>query len=250
MHGGPRGPKKDVDTQKYYDFLGVSKTASQDEIKKAFRKKALKEHPDKGGDPEKFKDISIAYETLSDPEKRQLYDQYGEEGVRDGGGMPAGMDIFDILQGRMGGGQQRGPKKGKSVMHPVKATLEDLYNGKTSKIVISRDRLCSKCDGKGGKGNTQKCSGCNGRGMVTKMKMIGPGMYTQSTGPCDDCGGQGEKISEKDRCTTCKGAKVLKEKKVVEVSVEKGAPHGEKYVFHGEADEFPGIEAGDVVIVV
>jgi DnaJ family protein A protein 2 len=63
-------------------------------------------------------------------------------------------------------------------MHPVKATLEDLYNGKNSKIVISRDRICTKCDGKGGKGNTAKCSGCNGRGMVTKMKMIGPGMYT------------------------------------------------------------------------
>ena len=135
-------------------------------------------------------------------------------------------------------------------MHPVKATLEDLYSGKTSKIVVSRDRLCSKCDGKGGKGNVAKCSGCNGRGMVTKMRQIGPGMYTQSTGPCDDCGGQGERISEKDKCTTCKGAKVLKEKKVVEVQIEKGAPNGEKYIFHGEADEYPGIEAGDVVIVV
>lgn len=74
-------------------------------------------------------------------------------------------------------------------MHPVKATLEDLYNGKTSKIVVNRDKICVKCAGKGGKGNVQKCSGCNGRGMVAKMQMIGPGMYTQRTGPCDDCGG-------------------------------------------------------------
>ncbi len=83
----------------------MPKNASTDEIKKAFRKKALKEHPDKGGDPEKFKELSVAYEVLQDSEKRQLYDQYGEEGVRDGGGMPSGFgDIFDILGGRMGGG--------------------------------------------------------------------------------------------------------------------------------------------------
>ena len=74
MRGGARGPKKEVDNQKFYDLLGVAKNASQDEIKKAFRKKALKEHPDKGGDPEKFKDLSTAYEVLSDPEKRELYD--------------------------------------------------------------------------------------------------------------------------------------------------------------------------------
>lgn len=103
--GQERGPKKDVDTKKYYDLIGVPKTASTDEIKKAFRKKALKEHPDKGGDPEKFKELTVAYEVLCDNEKRQLYDQYGEEGVRDGGGMSSGFgDIFDILGGRMGGG--------------------------------------------------------------------------------------------------------------------------------------------------
>ena len=91
------GPKKDVDTQKYYDLIGVPKNATADEIKKAFRKKALKEHPDKGGDPEKFKDLSVAYEVLSDPEKRKLYDQYGEEGVRDGGGASGFGDIFDLF---------------------------------------------------------------------------------------------------------------------------------------------------------
>lgn len=100
------------------------------------------------------------------------------------------MDIFDILNGRMGGGGgNRGPKKGKSVLHPVKATLEDLYNGKSTKIVVNRERICNKCDGKGGKGPVNKCSSCNGRGMVTKMQMLAPGMYTQRTGPCDDCQG-------------------------------------------------------------
>lgn len=76
-----RGPKKDVDTQKFYDILGVSKTASLDEIKKSYKKKALKMHPDKGGDPDKFKELSVAYEVLSNAEKRDIYDKYGEEGV-------------------------------------------------------------------------------------------------------------------------------------------------------------------------
>lgn len=86
--------------------------------------------------------------------------------------------------------------------------------------------------------------------MVTKMRMLGPGMYTQSTGACDDCGGQGEQINNKDKCKTCDGKKVCKEKKVIEVTIDKGAPNGEKYVFHGEADEYPGTTAGDVVIQV
>jgi DnaJ family protein A protein 2 len=82
------------------------------------------------------------------------------------------------------------------------------------------------------------------------MQQLGPGMYSQSTRPCDDCNGQGEVISEKDKCKTCDGKKVVKEKKIIEVQIDKGAPNGEKYVFHGEADEYPGIEPGDVVIQV
>lgn len=105
MGGGARGPKKEIDNEKFYKILGVAKNATFDEVKKAFRKKALKEHPDKGGDPEAFKEITVAYEALSNPEKRDLYDKYGEEGLTEGGGgMGGGMDIFDILGGRMGGG--------------------------------------------------------------------------------------------------------------------------------------------------
>jgi DnaJ family protein A protein 2 len=165
------GKKKDVDTTKYYDIIGVKKDATTDEIKKAFRRLALKAHPDKGGDPEKFKDISVAYEVLSDPEKRKLYDNYGEEGVRDGGGSGGMGDIFDLFGMRGGGGQERGgPKKGKSVLHPVKATLEDLYNGKLTKVAVSRDRICPKCEGKGGKaGAVQTCTGCKGKGVRTIM---------------------------------------------------------------------------------
>ena len=107
MPGGPRGgPKKDVDTKKYYDLLGVSKTASQDEIKKAFRKLALKMHPDRGGDTEKFQELNKAYEVLSDAEKREIYDNYGEEGLREGGG--GGPDLSDLLGGMFGMGGGRG----------------------------------------------------------------------------------------------------------------------------------------------
>ncbi len=116
---------------------------------------------------------------------------------------------------------------------------------------MNRDRICTKCDGKGGKeGAVQTCTGCKGKGMRTVMQMLGPGMYTQRTGPCDECGGAGEQIDAKNKCKNCDGKKVVKEKKVLEVSIDKGAPNGDKYVLHGEADEYPGIEAGDVIIVV
>lgn len=120
MHGGGMpgrgGPPREVDNSKYYELIGVSKTATEQEIKKAYRKKALKEHPDKGGDPEKFKEITAAYEVISDREKREIYDKHGVEGLKGGGGMGA-QDIFSqMFGGGMGGrGGPQGPKKGKSV---------------------------------------------------------------------------------------------------------------------------------------
>lgn len=166
--------------------------------------------------------------------------------------MPSGFgDIFDLFGGGGRGRPQQGPKKGKSVMHPIKATLEDLYNGKSSKVAVNRERICPTCDGKGGKaGAVQTCKGCKGQGQKVIMQQLGPGMYSQRVGTCDDCKGAGEVISEKDKCKNCNGQKVIKEKKIIEVQIDKGAPNGEKYVFHGEADEYPGIEAGDVVITV
>lgn len=186
MHGGPGGPRrggprKEVDNKRFYELLGVEKDATFDQIKKAFRKKALKEHPDKGGDPDKFKELSYAHEVLSDREKRQLYDDHGEEGLKQGGGGGNPHDIFSqMFGGGMGGGRRdAGPKKGKPVQHNIKVTLEEIFKGKTSKIAVNRDRLCKTCDGKGGKnGANSTCSSCNGRGMVTKMTMLGPGMYS------------------------------------------------------------------------
>lgn len=228
--GGRRGPPKEVNNSEFYERLGVEKTCTMDEIKKAFRKLALKHHPDRGGDKETFQNLQNAYEVLIDKDKRDIYDKYGEDGLKEGAGAGGGMDdilgqMFGGMGGR-GGRQQAGPKKGKPVMHPLKVSLEEIYTGKQTKIAVNRERICSKCEGKGGKdGAVQKCGTCRGRGMVNKMTMLGPGMYSQTTGPCDDCRGQGEVIDEKNKCKTCNGKKVVKEKKILEAQIDKGAPN-------------------------
>ena len=128
--------------------------------------------------------------------------------------------------GGRGRQQPAGPKKGKPVMHQIKLTLEEIYTGKTTKIAVNRERICGTCNGVGGKeGAVKKCDGCKGRGMIMKMTMLGPGMYSQSQGPCDECRGSGEIIDEKNKCKTCNGKKVVKEKKVLEAEIDKGTPN-------------------------
>ncbi|KAF7825212.1 dnaJ protein-like protein 1 [Senna tora] len=253
----PRGS----DNTKYYEVLGVPKSASQDELKKAYRKAAIVNHPDKGGDPEKFKELGQAYEVLSDPEKRELYDQYGEDALKEGMGGGGGGPFhspFDIFDSFFGGGafggsssSRRRQKHGEDVVHTLKVSLEDLYNGTTKKLSLSRTILCKRCKGKGSKsGTTGMCYGCQGRGMKTTIRQIGLGMIQQMQHVCPDCRGSGEVISERDRCPQCKGNKVTQEKKALEVHVEKGMQQGQKIVFEGQADEAPDTIPGDIVFVV
>ncbi|CAN6477970.1 unnamed protein product [Victoria cruziana] len=252
-----RAPKKS-DNTRYYEILGVPKTASQDELKKAYRKAAIKNHPDKGGDPEKFKELAQAYEVLSDPEKREVYDQYGEDALKEGmGGGGSFHNPFEIFEsffgGGFGGGSSRGrrQKRGEDVVHTLKVSLEDLYNGTSKKLSLSRNVLCPKCKGKGSKsGASGRCSGCQGSGMKVSIRQLGPGMIQQMQHVCPECRGSGEIISEKDRCGQCKGEKVVQEKKVLEVHVDKGMQHGQKIVFQGEADEAPDTVTGDIVFVL
>ncbi|CAK9207701.1 unnamed protein product [Sphagnum troendelagicum] len=258
-----RAPKKS-DNTRYYQVLGVSKTASQDELKKAYRKSAIKNHPDKGGDPEKFKEISHAYEVLSDPEKRDVYDQYGEDALKEGmGGGGASHNPFDIFESFFGGGSghsfgaggssrgTRRQRRGEDVVHPLKVTLEELYNGTSKKLSLSRNVLCSKCKGKGSKtGASSQCAGCQGSGMKISIRQLGPNMIQQMQHVCSDCKGSGEVISEKDKCGQCKGQKVVQDKKMLEVHVEKGMQHGQKITFQGEADEAPDTQTGDIVFVL
>ncbi|XP_057954330.1 dnaJ protein homolog [Malania oleifera] len=254
-----RAPKKS-DNTRYYEVLGVSKDASQDDLKKAYRKAAIKNHPDKGGDPEKFKELAQAYEVLSDPEKRDIYDQYGEDALKEGmGGGGGGHDPFDIFQSFFGaspfggGGSSRGrrQRRGEDVVHPLKVSLEDLYSGTSKKLSLSRNVICSKCSGKGSKsGASMKCPDCKGSGMKVTIRQLGPSMIQQMQHPCNDCKGTGEAINDKDRCPQCRGEKVVQEKKVVEVVVEKGMKDGHKIKFPGEADEAPDTITGDIVFVI
>ena len=130
---------------------------------------------------------------MSDKDKRDIYDKHGEEGVKQGGGPGGGMD--DILGQMVGGARRQGgaPKKKqvKPIMKQVEVSLADVYNGKEIEVDVDRQRVCNVCDGIGGTDSSavQTCSTCKGRGMVTRMRQMGPGMYSQSTGPCDDCNG-------------------------------------------------------------
>ncbi|BGP55703.1 hypothetical protein JCM8202_003807 [Rhodotorula sphaerocarpa] len=252
-----------VKETKYYDLLGVTPGASEKDLKVAYRKLALKLHPDKNPDAgDQFKEVSHAYEILSDPEKRQMYDQFGEEGLAGGPGGMGGMDPSDLFSqlfgggggffggGGMGGGRPRGPRKGKDLVHRIKVSLEDLYKGKTSKLALQKHVLCGKCKGKGGKeGAVKTCASCKGQGVKVVLRQLGP-MVQQMQQQCGDCNGEGEIINAKDRCKECNGKKIVNERKVLEVFIERGMREGQTITFNGEADQAPGVEPGDVVIVV
>jgi len=262
-----------VKDMKYYDLLGVPTDANETDIKKAYKKMAIRFHPDKNPDnPEaadKFKEISTAYEVLSDSNKREIYNRFGEEGLKgEMGSGASAFDIFDTLfgmggMGGMGGGgmggfpfgnfgRRAGPKKGEDVVHALKVTLEELYSSKSSKLAVNKKIICPKCDGKGVKKNVtaKKCDNCKGTGMKTVVRQIGPGMIEQRQTVCPSCKGEGEMVKDKDRCTECNGEKVIKERKVLEVVVEKGMQNNQKITFTGEADEMPGTIPGDVIFVV
>ncbi|XP_022306993.2 dnaJ homolog subfamily A member 1-like [Crassostrea virginica] len=239
----------------YYDTLGVKPQATPEEIKKAYRKLALKYHPDKNPDePEKFKMISQAYEVLSDPKKRDIYDQGGEEAIKGGGSggdFHNPFDIFDMFFGGGGSRRGRGPSKVKNTIHPLQVSLEDLYNGTTRKLALSKNVVCDKCEGRGGKeGAVEKCKTCKGGGVQVRIQQIAPGMVQQIQSMCSDCSGKGESINPKLRCKTCLGKKVVRERKILEVHIDKGMKDGENIRFTGEGDQEPGVEPGDIVIVL
>ncbi|XP_070536901.1 dnaJ homolog subfamily A member 1-like [Ptychodera flava] len=244
-----------VKETKFYDILGVKPTASESELKKAYRKLALKYHPDKNPeDPEKFKMISMAYEVLSDEKKRKLYDEAGEQGIKEGstggGGFSSPMDIFDMF---FGGGSRRHQRerRGKDVVHQLSVSLEDMYNGAVRKLALQKNVICDKCEGRGGKkGAIEKCPNCRGSGMQVRVQHIGPGMVQQIQSMCHECHGQGERINPKDRCRNCQGRKIVRERKILEVHIDKGMRDGQKVTFQGEGDQEPGLEPGDIVIVL
>jgi DnaJ homolog subfamily A member 2 len=212
----------------------------------------------------KFKELSHAYDVLSDSQKRSIYDQYGEEGLEQGGaGGGSGMAAEDLFAqffggggspfGSMfgGGGRQPGPSKAKTILHVHKVRLEDIYNGKESKLALQRTVICTKCKGIGANREeaVKKCMGCEGRGVKAVLRQMGP-MIQRFQTVCPDCGGEGETIRDRDRCKQCNGKKTIVERKVLIVPIDKGVKNGTKIEFRGEGDQLPGHEPGDVVFEI
>ncbi|EGX92234.1 mitochondrial protein import protein MAS5 [Cordyceps militaris CM01] len=255
---------------KYYDILGVTPTATDAELKKAYKIGALQFHPDKNANnpeaEEKFKVISHAYEVLSDSQKRHIYDQYGEAGLEGGAGGGGGMDAEEFMasmfsgngfasfgnmfSGGMGAGMGRNrgaARKARTIAHTHMVSLEDIYRGKISKLALQRSIICSKCEGRGCKAGAAKhCPGCNGQG--TKIYERNFGGRFQVT--CADCKGEGEIIKDRDRCKQCQGKKTVVDRKVLHVHVDKGVRSGTRVEFRGDGDQAPGYQAGDVLFEI
>jgi len=219
-----------IDNESYYKLLGVNKNASKSEIKKAYHKSAMKNHPDKGGDPEKFKEISKAFEILSDENKRKNYDQFGS--TEDNGNN--GMNPNDILSQMFSGGG--GPmnsnnmnKKGKTLKKDIQVSLKDIFNGKTMNITITRKSIDTN--------NISSCVPCKGQGMISQTIQMGP-MIQQIQSPCNVCGGQGKQF------------KVNNVSENIRVNVPRGSPNNHKIVIFDKGDDVLDGDPGDLHIIV
>lgn len=252
----------------YYDVLGVSRNATAEEIKKAYRRTAIKYHPDKNpGDKEaeeKFKEAAEAYEVLSDPEKRARYDRFGHQGVNGGfgGGGFSVEDIFanfgDIFEnspfsdffGSSSSGRRSARRKGTNLRIKLKLTLKEIATGVEKKIKVRRQVACKSCNGTGAKNGTSfvHCNTCNGTGQVKKVvhTMLGQ-MVSAST--CYACGGEGKIISE--RCGICGGDGTTLEEEIIPIKIPAGVEDGMQLQMSGKGNFPPrGGVPGDLLIVI
>jgi molecular chaperone DnaJ len=273
-----------ADKRDYYDVLGVGKSASKDEIKKAYRRLAKKYHPDTfDGDRKeaetKFMEVSEAYEILIDEEKKGLYDQYGHAGVSNsfspggfkwsdfthsadvsdifreffggGGGGGFGGSIFDSLfGGGMGGGGRSRPSRGRDMRYDLGISFVEAYDGVTKKIEVPRKTMCKKCKGSGAEpgSNVTSCRTCGGNGQVKRVQQSAFGQMVRIM-PCSSCRGEG-KVIEKP-CTQCNGSGLVRETKKLEVKIPAGMDTGSQLRMTGEGEGGPrGAPSGDLYVVV
>ncbi len=260
----------------YYEVLGVSKTASAEEIKKAYRKKAIQYHPDKNpGDKqseEKFKEAAEAYEVLSDDQKRQRYDQFGHAGVGGasgnggfGGGSMNMEDIFshfgDIFGGHFSGGfsgfgskgqhsSGQHVRRGSDLRVKVKLNLVEIAVGVEKKIKVKKQVSCSHCNGTGAVNgsSTSTCNTCNGQGRVTRVQQTILGQM-QTAAECPTCGGDGKIIKEK--CTFCNGEGTVREDEVITINIPAGVMEGMQLSVSGKGNAARrGGVNGDLLVLV
>ena len=261
----------------YYEVLGVSKTATDEELKKAYRKLAKQYHPDANPNNKeeaeaKFKEVNEAYENLSDPQKRRMYDQFGHDGPQGfGGGGQGGYysystsgfdgfdmgDIGDIFSSIFGGGfggrtsrQSNGPRKGADIKHNIEITFEESFLGANKEISISRNEECNTCHGTGAKPgtNTVTCSTCHGTGQIKQVQNTILGQM-QTTRTCSACGGTGKIIQEP--CIDCRGKGSVRKQAKISISIPAGINDNQTIVLRGEGE--PGEKGGpkgDVYITV
>lgn len=263
----------------FYDILGVAKNASAEEIKKAYRKLAIKYHPDKNPDDkaaeDKFKEAAEAYEVLSSPDKKQRYDQYGHAGVGGaaggGGGYGGGgmnmEDIFsqfgDIFGGGGGGGSPfdsffggqsrssgRRVTKGSNLRIKVKLTLEEIANGTEKKIKVNKQITCKTCDGSGAKdrSSVSTCNTCGGSGAVRRVTNTILGQM-QTTATCPTCHGSGQQITAK--CTSCHGEGSVRGEETITINIPAGVSDGMQLSMAGKGNAAPnGGVPGDLIILI
>lgn len=252
-----------------YKVLGVSKDADQSAIKKNYRKMALKYHPDRNKDnkdenEKKFKEISRAYEILSDENKRKMYDTFGMDAVNNGAGN-MGDNPFDLFGNifsqsngfenmfNMGSRSQQSNRnrnrKSPNLKKNLDVTLEDIYCKRNLNLVFEKTIKCRKCKGTGAKdsGSIKKCSTCDGTGITISIKTFGPGMISQSQSTCNLCRGTGKIISAK--CDKCLGTKYESIKKKINIKLDHGNIHNDKLVVHNEAHEDVDCDlCGDLIL--
>ena len=245
----------------FYEILGVQRNASDDEIKKSYRKLAMKYHPDRNKDDKeserKFKEVSAAYEILKDSEKRSAYDQYGHDAFRQGG-MGGGQgfgdfgggfsDIFEEFFGGGFGGQsrQRGPQRGNDLRYNMSVSLQEAYSGKKSQIRIPSYEGCDLCSATGSadKSGPSTCSTCGGQGKVRSTQ----GFFSIER-PCPTCGGEGSSI--KNPCLKCSGTGQVKKQKTISVTIPAGVDTGTRIRISGEGEPGQrGAGNGDLYIFV